>query len=151
MDCSLVIFLKEISTITSHDKLQDALDVSFGTQALIHTCVVHTCVLQLTVTVLCVETHVWTGACVAKPASSASCSWWWISTTYIFWCFVKLFQSSYFKKPWWNHMYMDLVEFWAADYNPLFWLKSESSRDKFLRFCRLDYSDKKVCDRFLFS
>ena len=26
----------------------------------------------------CVETNGWTSACVAKPMSSASCSWWWL-------------------------------------------------------------------------
>ena len=25
-----------------------------------------------------VETHVWASTCVARPTSSASCSWWWL-------------------------------------------------------------------------
>ena len=32
------------------------------------------CVLQLMMTLLYVEMHVWTSACVAKPTSGASCS-----------------------------------------------------------------------------
>ena len=36
------------------------------------------CVLQLMMIFLYVETYVWTSACVAKPTSGASCSWWWL-------------------------------------------------------------------------
>ena len=36
------------------------------------------CILQLMMTLLYVETYLWTSACVARLTSAASCSWWWL-------------------------------------------------------------------------
>ena len=48
-----------------HHQLQDVLELGFATQA------------PVLMTLWYVETPVWAGACVAKPTSSGSCSWWW--------------------------------------------------------------------------
>ena len=50
-----------------------------------------------------VKTHIWTWACVAKPTSSACCSWWWLCCvethvwTYV--CIAKLTLSA--SCSWW--------------------------------------------------
>ena len=36
------------------------------------------CFLHMEMTLLYVKMHVQTSACVAKPTSGASCSWWWL-------------------------------------------------------------------------
>ena len=53
-----------------------------------------------------------------------------------FWC-------SYFKTPLWNHKWWSLVEIYALDNILVFWLKSKSTRDSFLKFLEMKLPSKK--------
>ena len=59
----------------SHHQLQNALVVDLVTQAHMHMCVSTFNKVIINYYMFYVETHVWACACVAKPASSASCNW----------------------------------------------------------------------------
>ena len=62
------------------------------------------------------------------------------STKYIVLDIFQSFRCSFFKAPSWEYLWCN---YWAKDYSSVFWLKNDSTRDKFFKFLKLRLSPQK--------